>query len=410
MGDVQISEWTYLDWQAHEDQWTKLLEQSGQDPLFLSWEWMTIWWRVFGDKPTNSLCLLAAHRDGELVGIAPLYLSTTRRFGLSVRSLQFIGQSWRDGNVISSEYLDVIAACSQRDQMRAAFVHHLAKAHKWSEFTLSRSASHAKWSAAFSSTSSRALAYVRNVDPGRSYQADLSGGFEAFRHKLGQSTRRSVWHLRRRIEGKSRFECIPADEIEEAFAHLNRLHELRWGHPGFAGNRLQFHSELASRLAQRGELSMTRLTTDGKVVAVLFDVRKGSNQYNIKMAFDPNLVHGFSLGLILFGYALEHAAAQGVSTYDFLPGGGKKSDYKLHLSQARREVATLQFVRGALLPALYRCRDACGWLRDSLVGWTRVASRRMTLSISALALAAGFAGAPEFEEVERCKTGRSTMA
>jgi CelD/BcsL family acetyltransferase involved in cellulose biosynthesis len=126
-----------LDWQAHEDQWTKLLEQSGQDPLFLSWEWMTIWWRVFGDKPTNSLCLLAAHRDGELVGIAPLYLSTTRRFGLSVRSLQFIGQSWRDGNVISSEYLDVIAACSQRDQMRAVFVHHLAKAHKWSEFTLS---------------------------------------------------------------------------------------------------------------------------------------------------------------------------------------------------------------------------------------------------------------------------------
>ena len=64
------------------------------------------------------------------------------------------------------------------------------------------------------------------------------------------------------------------------------------------------------------------------MVSVLYDVRKGARQYNIKMGFDPNFSSQVSLGLIHLGYAMERAAERGVASYDFLAGPGRTSDFK----------------------------------------------------------------------------------
>jgi CelD/BcsL family acetyltransferase involved in cellulose biosynthesis len=90
---------------------------------------------------------------------------------------------------------------------------------------------------------------------------------------------------------------------------------------------------------------------------VLYDIRKGARQYNMKMGFDPAFSSRVSLGLIHLGYAMEAAADHGVAVYDFLAGQGQTSDYKRHLSQARRALSCVQMVRGRVLPALYRWRD-----------------------------------------------------
>jgi hypothetical protein len=358
LDQFRIREWTYSEWLAREDQWAQLLSRSGQDPLFLSWEWMTTWWRVFGVRPTHSLCLLAAYRDDDLIGIAPLYRSTVNRRGLRMHSMQFIGHSCEDNSIVSSEYLDVLAEPDHRDEVRTLFVEHLARLDSWSEFVISRSMHAEKWTAAFTAALPPSRSYERILDESRSHQADLSLGFENYRAKLGQSTRRSVWNLRRRVVEGGSFEFVDEAHIEEAFADLNRLHLLRWNRPAFVDKRLQFHMELATRLAKRGELAMSRLSMDGKVVSVLFDVRRGGRQYNIKAAFDPGVTQGFSIGRIHFGYALEAAAALGVATYDFLAGRGLKTDYKAHLSQLAEDLKTVQILRGVALPLVFRCYDA----------------------------------------------------
>ncbi len=53
--------------------------------------------------------------------------------------------------------------------------------------------------------------YVRELDRGVSYQANLAQGFAAYLQGLGQSTRRSVWNLRRRLvqeSGAVQFEAL----------------------------------------------------------------------------------------------------------------------------------------------------------------------------------------------------------
>jgi hypothetical protein len=54
---------------------------------------------------------------------------------------------------------------------------------------------------------------------------------------------------------------------------------------------------------------------------------------------------------------MEAAAERQVGTYDFLAGSGLHSDYKSHLSQARRNLSCVQVLRGYLLPSLYRWHD-----------------------------------------------------
>src|SRR5262249_47491596 len=141
------------------------------------------------------------------------------------------------------------------------------------------------------------------------------------------------------------------------FADLNRLHRLRWQKPAFAGRRLQFHVELARRLAERGELALSRLCVGARTVSVLYDIRKRGRQYNIKMAFDPGPSRRVSLGLLHLGYAMEAAAEQRVATYDFLAGPGRTCDFKRLLAQTHHPLGSVQVLRGPMLPSLYRWRD-----------------------------------------------------
>jgi CelD/BcsL family acetyltransferase involved in cellulose biosynthesis len=229
----------------------------------------------------------------------------------------------------------------------------------WSEWVIGFTAAGRQWCEAFSWLESGQQQYVRELDGMVSYQADLSGGFAAYLGALGQSTRRSVWSLRRRLaaRGTVSFELLAPQEIDAGFDDLNRLHQMRWQRPAFSGAALGFHSQLAHRLASRGELAVSRLRVGGEVVSVLYDIRKGARQYNINLGFNPIFSNKVSLGLVHLGYAMEAAADRQVRTYDFLAGSGQRSDYKRHLSQAHRTLSCVQVLRGYLLPPLYRLHD-----------------------------------------------------
>jgi CelD/BcsL family acetyltransferase involved in cellulose biosynthesis len=356
---LQVREWTDDDWAARESQWNGLLATSGLDPLFLSWNWMRLWWQFFGGRPGDALCLLAAYRGETLVGLAPLYSAKVRRNLLPHRSLQFIGISWRNTNALISEYLDVISAPGDRDAVRALFLRHLLSHDSWSELIVSYTPAPEAWKNAFRESIGHRSFYARDVSQSVSHQADLGSGFQQYLSRLGESTRRSLWHLRRRLrsQGRVRLEQVSAEQVASGFQDLNRLHALRWRQPAFGGKRLGFHEALARRLAERDELRLSRLWVGDRVVSVLYDIRKAHRQYNLKLGFDSSIERSFSLGLIHFGFAMESACDEGTTTYDFLAGRGRKTDYKNHLGQAREDLVTVQILKGPVLPRLYRWHD-----------------------------------------------------
>jgi CelD/BcsL family acetyltransferase involved in cellulose biosynthesis len=360
VGALQLRRWDVDEWLGSEAAWSRLLDRSEADTLFLSWEWLTQWWQRFGEALSAVADILAFYRGGELVGLAPLYWRRVVRGGfLPASSVQLIGVSWRDPGPLISEYLDVIAAADEIDTVRRACVTALLREPAWTESVIGFTLAGGQWHEAFARSAGARWQYIRNLDGLMSYQADLSRGFGAYLRGLGQSTRRSVWGLRRRlgVRGNVTFELLAPEEIDGGFSDLNRLHQLRWRRPAFSGARLAFHTGLAGRLASRGELAISRLRVAGEVVSVLYDIRKGARQYNISMGFNPAFSNKLSLGLIHLGYAMESATERGVATYDFLAGRGQRSDYKRHLSQMRRELSCVQVLRGHVLPSLYRWHD-----------------------------------------------------
>jgi len=355
-----LRRWTVEEWFRNEIAWNNLLARSNADALFLSWDWLTHWWQCYGVKLGRAPEILAFYHGDNLVGLAPLYRRLVMRGGLVLtRSVQVIGLSWRDPEPLISEYLDVIASPGDLGAVRHACLQILLDEPAWTEVVIGFTAAGEQWRDAFTGRAPLRWHYVRQLDRSVSYQADLSRGFVAYLRDLGQSTRRSVWNLRRRLtaHNKVSLEFLAEGAIDGGFSDLNRLHQLRWNKPAFTGKRLVFHTSLARRLATRGELAFSRLRIGGEVVSVLYDIRKGPRQYNIKMGFDPAFSNRVSLGLLHLGYAMEAAAEQRVAVYDFLAGPGQRGDYKRNLSQTHRDLSCVQMLRGRLLPSLYRWRD-----------------------------------------------------
>ncbi len=53
-------------------QWNLLLKESAADTIFLTWEWVSNWWNVYGED--KKLRIMAVRDDTKgLVAIAPMY-------------------------------------------------------------------------------------------------------------------------------------------------------------------------------------------------------------------------------------------------------------------------------------------------------------------------------------------------
>jgi len=361
MSALTVRTWAREEWLQGEVAWDQLLARSNADALFLSWQWLTLWWSYYGEGRGLMPEVLAFYRGNTLVGLAPLYRRDLTRAGIvRTSSVQVMGLAWRDPVPLISEYLDVLALPEELHEVRAECVRFLLDQPTWTEFVIGCTAAGAEWREEFSRQASSAGHYARELDRSASYQADLGQGFGGYLRILGQSTRRSLWGLRRRLakeHGQVRCEFLTPEQIGDGFRDLNRLHQLRWRKPAFEGERLKYHERFATSLAARGELAITRLRVGGSVVSVLYDIRKGARQYNLKLGFDPGFANRLSLGLIHFGYAMEAAAERGVIQYDFLAGPGQHFDFKRNLGQVRRRLSCVQIVRGLWLPLLYRWRD-----------------------------------------------------
>ena len=80
------------------ERWEELLRRSGNDVVYLTWEWQRTWWETFGD---GQLLLILAERDGQDIALAPLYAES----GVVL----FVGTGFESG------YLDFIGDISDRN-------------------------------------------------------------------------------------------------------------------------------------------------------------------------------------------------------------------------------------------------------------------------------------------------------
>ncbi len=376
MSNIVVQTWDEKKFASCRDEWTRLLENSRSDQLFMSWEWQFTWWQMFAKKNQMQLRLYAAvDANNTLVGIAPLYLSTsyTKKI-IPTRRLQFIGNCWRDRATMPTELLDFMVAKEQSQQVIRAIFAHLRASNEWDELILTNLRKDSETYEIARTEQTLPGCYLRHAEEYDSYFLDTTGDFEQYLAGLGKSTRLRLFNRRKILEASGRVNFRSLTDNDEAFDLLNQLHAMRWGKPVFLCERLRFNVELAALLVDRGALRFSVLCVDSSPISIQYNYNINNHVYNIQAGFDPSFHKKLALGYLHFGYEIEQAFNDETLAYDFLAGQGKNTPYKQRLTDTALAIVDLQIVRKLPLKLLLRTYDGLrkgGYLQTQ--GFTQAA-------------------------------------
>ena len=328
------------DLELFRTQWNALLSDVADASTFLTPEWLSSWWRAYGfEKSLRALLFFTP--DGDLVGLAPLYLEQLRVLGLKLNRLRLVGDGSGD-----SDGLDFTIRSGFEQECLTSFLTWSASG-EWdfcclatmpesSRFgTLLRHHLRAnRWEMLEDYTPCLRIAFPETWE---SYLAELKPDF---RPLLTRYPRRL------KTQHQVRFYCATAADIESNLLKLFSLHEMRWRERGQTGvfvsaERRHFYRELSSALLERGSLEFWLMDLDGTTVAAQFCFRLHDTVYLLQEGFDPRYTDK-KVGYALRAEMFQDLIHRGVREYDFLGG---RDPHKVRFGAQESSYVTVGFAR-----------------------------------------------------------------
>ncbi|MHB9155535.1 MAG: GNAT family N-acetyltransferase [Endomicrobiales bacterium] len=325
------------DFNRLRDDWNRLLAESDNNCVFLTWEWVRAWWEVFGHG--KELRILLGYADGpgnRLVGIAPFVLRKERAFGIPVRSIEFLGS----GHEVTPDQLSFIALKGSKAEFINAVFDSVLRMDSWETVKLRDMRKDREL-----------LRQVRESLPGRyrfrlAYRGvcpfiELPRAWEEYLAGLSSQNRYAIGRKERAISRKFAVEFSLLEgprDLPQAIETLEALHKKRMQEKRMSGASLQktfweFHRKIAREFVNKGWLFVGMLKADGQVAACQY-----AFLYNNKVSFyqsgiDPDFGR-YSVGLLSTAYMIRESIQRGLAEYDFLRGA---EEYKTRWTRAYRE-------------------------------------------------------------------------
>lgn len=338
-------------WRSLAGEWRGLARDSA---AALSWEWLSQWWRVYGDRygdGPDSLTIVTVRQDGRLVAALPLYRA--RAAGPFARPvLRFLSTGEAEDEETCADNLDLLGLPELAPRAARAALDLLADQVGRAELDLRGLAAESVLAAALAERVPGTVAGPQV----EAFAADLTGGLDEFLARLSRKPRQNARNLyRKAIEaGLALSIAQTTDQAGKLFDELVALHQRRWtaaGQPGcFAAPRfLEFHRALAGSLAPWSEVVLAALRDGEQPLAVLYGFRHGATVelYQTGVLLDeesPVRSPGLAAHLLL----IEALTADGVNRLDFLRG---RSGLKDRLATESRPLLALK-ARLGRMPAV----------------------------------------------------------
>jgi CelD/BcsL family acetyltransferase involved in cellulose biosynthesis len=312
---------------ALQTEWFDLVSRSQKVTIFDTFEWSYNWWNFIGSKKPGSKLqiVLLRSEDNRLVGIFPLYVSNWRYTPL--RTLSMLGTGM-------SDYHDVICATGFEPLVCEACIDWLTSQQSWAVCDLVQLREGGTLRRYLESNRDRLThLYGFELVQEECPILDMSGiaacedRWQATLDSFGKKRRGSIRYYDRALERQFDVHCrleTKQPDINATMTTLFDLHRRRWNRrwlPGaFYSKSVQsFHRQVAIDLADQGWLRLHALHLNDRIKAVLYCFSMNGTTYYYQGGFDPELAR-FSLGTVIIGRAIRHAAREGVVQFDFLRG------------------------------------------------------------------------------------------
>jgi len=342
------------DFESLSDSWNNLLKRNMvEDNIFLTWEWLSIWWKHFGK--TRKLLLLAVKENNEILALAPLMLSKYKlpRFG-AMRRIEFIGSP-------HSDYHNLIIIKEKMKCLKNLLIYIIEEIKNWDWVELKEINEHTptvRLLRALAPNSSTGLTFVERVCNICPY-IPLYGSFDILMKNLTKNMRQNINKYLRRInrdfKNVSFKRYDKADfSVKEAMKVFIKLHQKRWnsqGLPGaFANEKFRdFHLEIADLFDRRGWLGLYFLMVNDEPVSAQYTFEYKLKVYYYLAGFNPEF-SDYSVGNLTTMFLLKECIKRGFKEYDMMRGD---EPYKMFWTDKCRKNIEVRLVKKNLQSRFY---------------------------------------------------------
>jgi len=300
----------FSDFIALEERWRKVLQQSSHT-IFQTWEWLSTWWRYFGNG--KRLLILLAEENEEIVGIAPLMYSVYTKSGARQGVIEFIGAG-------HSEYNDFILTDKSKKSIHMFFDYLNNLTDNWS---CAKFADIVEKRGQFSP--------LRQISDkmllGRtSLILALPKSYEGLLYSVkGRDKKDFKRNLRRLDENGFKVDLVDYSSetlLTKGMNTLFDLHQKRWrSKGGFRGmfaeqNFRDFSLNIAKCFSQEGWLGLYCLELSGKPAAAILGFKYLSTYYLYISGLDP-IYCKYSIGNLLYWLVMPRFIQEELVEFDF---------------------------------------------------------------------------------------------
>lgn len=333
-----------------QEEWNALLQQSQNNDITLTWEWLHTWWEVFKDKSRRLMILSVRDSNRRLVGIAPFQIREVRPYPFlpKINILEFLASGEDEVDEICTDYLNFIVRRGLEEKVIPCILEYLVNdlADDWDEVVLDcilGASENLKYLRA--AAEALRLGY-REIDKGPCYYITLPGSWDEFLNGLKTMKREFRYDLKKLSSlGNVTYKGVEkAEELEEGLRTFSELHQRRWVGKGEAGafsseKFLLFHKKYASLALKNGWLQLRFLLLDGVPLAALYNFRYNRKIYFYQSATDTQTHKTVSSGSLVLGYCIQECISNGMKEFDFLLGD---TPYKKRWTEAFRDLKTIR--------------------------------------------------------------------
>lgn len=308
--------------------WDEILVAQEEAPPFLSWEWMSTWWKVY--KTTNTKLLVLVFSDAaQVVAIAPFYVRKSAG-PIGLKTLYFLGTGEPEEKEVCSEYLDFISLPEYAQSVSDLVVRYLSSNNNlWDRIELHRVLESSSLLSFFKNSAVAEKYSVIQKKCGQRYFIDLPNQWDSYLQTLRSSMRRSIRAAYKKLDCQANFEVKfieSEDEIKSTMRELIKLHSESWemrGKPGaFVSHEFcEFHHKIAELMLKNSMLQMLTISISGEVIAVLYNFKIRNVNYYYQSGLDMMRYSSLKPGVLLHSEAIKFSIANKIAKYDFMMAG-----------------------------------------------------------------------------------------
>lgn len=305
-------------------QWNSLVSSNSTKSVFLLYEWVISWWKIFGTSHTLTIAF-CKDDSGKIIGFSPLMIAKRDK---GRRELCFIGDT-------NADYLDFVID-ENKSNLLIPFVNFVFNNLDWDSVCLKNIPSNSPTLKIIQQWQKNSKSYYLSTDVTVCPTIIFDGKIEKI--LLNKYSSKRPYNYFNRLGTLSFIhinnEKLLAKYLEPFFSqHIVRWNKTKTKSLFLDEKNKDFYTEIAKKLLNSGILFFSALTLNNEPIAFHF----GFDYQNIIIWYKPsyNMVYGkHSPGSLMLRYLIKYAAENKKDELDFTIGN---EEFKQRYANQTRE-------------------------------------------------------------------------